>query len=76
MDERETVLGYFDWEGDPCRVVESKNDCNRESAEIYVPGKGFKPIDISDVYYHGVPISEAEFKSRILRSIARNKQHS
>jgi hypothetical protein len=28
------------------------------------------------VYYHGVPISEAEFKSRILRSIARNKQHS
>lgn len=67
-DERK-ILGYYHWEGDPCRVVVANDGYNSEAAEIYVAGEGFVPIGLSDVYHEGVPIGEAEFKRLVLESI-------
>lgn len=63
-------IGYYDWEGLPCRIVcdEESNDGAR--AEIYVKGKGYKPLEVMEVVEKAVPVSEAAFKSMVLRLIA------
>lgn len=71
-DERE-VLGYFHWEGDPCRLLVADDGFNSEAAEVYIGGKGFVPIGLSDLLQNGVPISEAEFKRLVLESIQLSK---
>jgi hypothetical protein len=70
MTDDETVLGYFHWEGDPCRVIVATDGYNTKIAEIYVSGEGFQRIALSDLEAKGVPIGEAEFKERVMDTIA------
>jgi hypothetical protein len=68
--EQEQVLGYFAWEGDPCRIIVPREGYSSQVAEIYVAGSGFERISLTDLMCYGVPIAEAEFKALVMESIA------
>ena len=68
----EDYIGYYDWEGSPCRILRDAEDPELIRAEIYHPGKGMVPIAISRVL-DGVVISEKQFKALVLALIASNK---
>lgn len=58
------VTEYFEWEDLPCRLMQDAGGVL--SAEIYVPGVGFKPISTTTVMMQGYKISERRFKQLVV----------
>jgi hypothetical protein len=65
----EDYIGYYDWEGSPCRILRDAEDPTAIFARIYIQGEGLQPISVFDVL-EGHRISEAEFKQMVMRLIA------
>ena len=75
-DSLTQYVGYYDWEGLPCQIRIIDADSDTVEAVIYAPGHGFQRTSLVDVIFKAEPISEQEFKRRIVAISAsrRNKQ--
>lgn len=71
----EKYLGFYSWEGDPCRVYRDE-DSGEVLAEIYVGGIGFRTVDPGDVMMEATPISEVRFKELVQQEIILNRKHN
>lgn len=69
-----TIIRYYDWEGDACRVIEDTTTGDL-LAELYRGGIGYIPTNYADILYSARPISEDEHKELVLLEISLSKAH-
>ncbi len=62
----EEHIGFYNWEGDPCRILPLESG-QGIYAEIYLVGRGFCSISPTDVVYKASPISEQDFKAMVIK---------
>ena len=60
------MIGFYEWEGLPCRILADPDRPARLIAEIYIPGKGFQPSSFGEIQAAGERIPETRFKSLVL----------
>ena len=60
-----TQKHYYQFDGIPCHVS-THNGGKTINAEGYFPGKGFLPVAVTDVLFHGEMMTEKEFKSFVV----------
>ncbi len=63
-------IGFYEWEERPCRIRPTA-DGEGLTGEIYHAGKGFCPMDVADIAHKASPLSEREFRERIVRLTGR-----
>jgi len=56
---------YYEYEGIPCQV-ERISTYGAIHAQGYFRGKGLYPIDAVAVLFHGIPISEKEYREHVV----------
>lgn len=76
MERTDRIIGFYRWDGDPCRLLEDTEAVGGVRAEIYIGGVGFQPINAADVLLGAVPVSEEEFRELVLEEIALGKAGS
>lgn len=59
-------VGYYEWDGLPCRVRKDEEAPHVMHAEIYIPGKGYAPVNPVEIYFKGHALSEAHYKELML----------
>lgn len=59
-------VGYYEWEGLPCRIRKDEENPQLLHAEMYVPGKGFVPADSIDIYFKGHMLDERHYRDLLL----------
>lgn len=57
-------IGFYEWEGSPCRVIE--DEAGTLKAEIYIPGKGYADAKLDNVIHLSRAITQEEFKSLVI----------
>ena len=72
MKERD-YIGFYLWEHEPCRIIED-DTTGRVIAEMYCQGRGFVPVLLTDIMWHGKHISESVFKEKVLRLTKRGRR--
>lgn len=60
-----TQTTYYEYDSIPCQVHQ-ESAMGAASAEGYFPGKGFCPIAVTSVLFHGTPITEKEFRALVV----------
>lgn len=68
MDHR-LMIGFYDVDGDPCRVVEDSRSLDGIRAERYVSGLGFREMNLASIFIRGEEISFQRFKQLVTQEI-------
>ena len=68
-------VGYYEWDGLPCRVRKDEETPHVLHAEMYVPSKGYVPVNSVEIFFKGHALSEEHYK-KLLLSLTLRKRSS
>ena len=62
----EQCVGYFEWDGLPCRVRKDDESPHVLHAEMYIPGRGYVPANSVEVFFKGHTLSKDHYQELLL----------
>ncbi|MBY0355472.1 MAG: hypothetical protein K2Q12_07040 [Rickettsiales bacterium] len=68
MDHR-LMIGFYNVDGDPCRVIGDEAAPQGIRAERYVSGLGFRDMNLTSIFTRGEEVSFQRFKQLVTEEI-------
>jgi hypothetical protein len=66
-------IGYYEWEGLPCRIRKDETHDHILISEIYIPGEGYLPFSMTDIILEAYPVGEKTYQQMLVKNVLRRK---